>query len=56
MAWIYFLQEENSGRFYIGSTSDLSRRLEQHQSGHTHSTFGVGVPTPDVVGQGVEIG
>jgi putative endonuclease len=35
---IYILQFKNNGRYYIGSTSDLNRRLAQHRSGHTHST------------------
>ena len=37
MAWVYILQTK-SGRYYVGSTSDLKRRLEQHVVGHTHST------------------
>lgn len=28
----------SSGRFYIGSTTDLYRRLAQHQQGNTYST------------------
>ena len=37
MAWVYILKIK-SGRFYVGSTSDLSRRLAQHVSGHTPTT------------------
>ena len=37
MAWVYILRG-SSGRFYIGSTNDLDRRVQQHQSGHTHTT------------------
>jgi putative endonuclease len=31
MYWVYIL-ENPAGRFYIGSTEDLSRRLEDHNS------------------------
>jgi predicted GIY-YIG superfamily endonuclease len=42
MAWVYMLRG-NSGRHYIGSTTDLERRIEQHRNGHTHSTKRLGV-------------
>jgi len=35
---LYILQSESSGRFYVGHTNDLERRLEEHQSGQTTST------------------
>ena len=38
---VYILQNE-SGKYYIGSTNDLSRRLRQHHSGSTHSTKRMG--------------
>ena len=41
MAWVYMLRG-SSGRFYIGSTTDLPRRLEQHRAGHTHTTRHLG--------------
>jgi len=41
MAWAYILRG-SSGRYYIGSTTDLARRLEQHRSGHTYSTRRLG--------------
>jgi putative endonuclease len=41
MAWVYMLRG-SSGRFYIGSTTDLDRRVQQHQSGHTHTTRRLG--------------
>ena len=41
MAWVYILSGDN-GRFYIGSTDNLERRLRQHHSGHTHSTQRLG--------------
>ena len=34
----------SSGRFYIGSTTDLNRRLAQHRQGHTYSTRRLGLP------------
>ncbi|MBT3227512.1 MAG: GIY-YIG nuclease family protein [Candidatus Marinimicrobia bacterium] len=33
----YILQSEKDGRYYIGSTSDLDRRLQEHNSGKTMS-------------------
>ena len=41
MAWVYMLRG-SSGRHYIGSTTDLVRRLEQHRRGHTYSTRRLG--------------
>jgi predicted GIY-YIG superfamily endonuclease len=41
MAWVYVLRG-SSGRHYIGSTTDLERRLEQHRSGFCHSTHRLG--------------
>ena len=38
MAWVYILKDDLSGRFYIGSTNDLQRRLKQHRNGHTQTT------------------
>ena len=43
MAWVYILRGA-SGRYYIGSTSDLQRRFEEHQRGHTHTTRRLGSP------------
>lgn len=37
MGYVYFL-EDSKGKYYIGSTSDLDRRLKQHFSGHTQTT------------------
>jgi putative endonuclease len=41
MAWVYILRGSN-GRHYIGSTTDLERRLAEHQRGHTHTTKRLG--------------
>ena len=42
MPYIYILKT-SSGRYYIGSTTDLDRRIEQHKSKkHTHSTKRLG--------------
>jgi putative endonuclease len=43
MAWVYILRGP-SGRHYIGSTTDLARRIEQHRKGHTYSTRRLGQP------------
>ena len=37
MGTVYILQGEN-GKYYVGSTNDLVRRLKQHSQGHTWST------------------
>ncbi|MBM3205130.1 GIY-YIG nuclease family protein [Candidatus Uhrbacteria bacterium] len=34
---VYILRSSN-GRYYIGSTDDLERRLSEHQRGHVKST------------------
>ncbi len=35
---VYVLQSEVDGSFYKGMTSDMDRRLKQHNSGKTKST------------------
>lgn len=37
MFFLYILQSEKSGRYYIGCTNDLSRRLIEHNAGKTAS-------------------
>jgi len=37
-----FILRGTSGRHYFGSTTDLTRRLEQHREGHTHTTLRMG--------------
>ncbi len=41
MAYVYFLKGSN-GRHYLGSTTDLERRLEEHRRGKTHTTQRLG--------------
>lgn len=41
MAYIYILKGEN-GRFYVGSTIDLSKRLAHHKGGYTRTTKSFG--------------
>jgi predicted GIY-YIG superfamily endonuclease len=41
VAWVYMLRG-GSGRHYIGSTTDLQRRLAEHRRGHTHTTRRLG--------------
>jgi len=36
--FIYILQFKKSGRFYVGSTTDLERRIRQHKRKHTATT------------------
>jgi putative endonuclease len=35
---VYILKSTSTGRFYIGCTGDLERRLHEHNTGHTLST------------------
>ena len=36
--YLYILRSEKTGRYYIGSTSDPIRRLEEHNNGLVKST------------------
>ena len=38
MAFVYVLKSTITGRYYIGSTQDVSLRLSQHNSGMMRST------------------
>ena len=38
MYWVYVLRSINDGRLYTGVTSNLQRRLREHNSGKTRST------------------
>jgi putative endonuclease len=42
MGFVYILQSRSSGGDYVGSTSDLERRLSEHHRDHTPSTRGRG--------------
>jgi putative endonuclease len=37
---VYVLKIEKDGRFYVGMTHNLARRLHEHNSGKTKSTKG----------------
>ena len=41
IAWVYILCG-SSGRYYIGSTENLYRRLSEHQRGSNHTTHRFG--------------
>ncbi len=41
MAYVYILQSDKNGKFYIGSTENIERRLEEHNSGKVFSTKGL---------------
>ena len=38
--FVYVIRSEVDGRFYVGMTGDLERRLKEHNSGKTRSTKG----------------
>ena len=38
MYFVYIIKSEKTGRRYIGSTHDVVKRLEEHNSGKTRST------------------
>jgi putative endonuclease len=38
MHWVYVLRSSTDGRLYTGVTSDLRRRLREHNSGKVRST------------------
>lgn len=42
-AYVYILQDDK-GRFYIGSTPVLEKRLRQHIGGHTQTTRNMANP------------
>ncbi|HVZ63209.1 MAG TPA: GIY-YIG nuclease family protein [Lacunisphaera sp.] len=42
LAFIVYILRGDSGRHYIGQTSDLAARLTQHRGGHTHTTQRLG--------------
>jgi putative endonuclease len=38
MFYVYVLKSEKDNKLYIGFTSDLKRRLDEHEKGKTNST------------------
>lgn len=40
--YVYIIQSETEGRYYMGSSHDPSLRLERHNAGWTRSTKGRG--------------
>lgn len=40
--FVYFLKSEKNGDIYVGSTSDVSRRVAIHNAGKVKSTKGYG--------------
>ena len=42
MATVYILRSGATGPFYIGSTNDVQRRVEEHLRGHSLATRGRG--------------
>ena len=41
--WVYILQSETSGRYYVGQTDDVARRVVYHNRGLSRSTRGRGL-------------
>jgi len=39
---VYILQSQKSNRYYIGSSIDVARRIEQHNNGRVIATKGKG--------------
>ena len=37
MYYVYILQSKKNGRYYIGSTNNIERRLSEHKRGKTKS-------------------
>jgi putative endonuclease len=40
MIYVYVLKSDKDGRYYVGMTQNLVRRLKEHNSGRTKSTKG----------------
>ena len=38
MYYLYILKNEKTDRYYIGSTNNLTRRVEEHKQGKTRTT------------------
>jgi predicted GIY-YIG superfamily endonuclease len=53
MAWVYILRG-SSGRYYIGSTENLERRLAEHRRGGNHTTRRLGTDFQVVITRSVK--
>ncbi|OIP97153.1 hypothetical protein AUK40_03855 [Candidatus Wirthbacteria bacterium CG2_30_54_11] len=53
MRYVYILQSEQTGRYYIGQSAHPEKRLEEHNSGKTISTRSRG-PWKIVLQQGYQ--
>ncbi len=42
MKGILYILESEKGRYYVGSTTDIERRMKQHYSNHTSTTKRMG--------------
>ena len=40
MFYVYILKSQKTGKYYIGYTSDLEKRLRYHNAGKNRSTIG----------------
>ena len=40
--WVYILQSESTGRYYVGQTKALDQRLRRHNEGRTEANRGRG--------------
>ena len=38
LAWVYIIESEKNGRYYLGSTQDLENRLREHNNGEVAAT------------------
>ncbi|MEW5842457.1 MAG: GIY-YIG nuclease family protein [Bacteroidota bacterium] len=36
--FVYILQSQKNGKYYVGQTNDLEKRISQHNSGYSFST------------------
>ena len=39
MCYVYILTDNKNGHYYIGSTNNLNRRIQQHIKGYTKTTY-----------------
>ena len=53
MAWVYILRG-SSGRYYIGSTENFTRRLAEHRRGGNHTTRRLGAELEVVISRMID--